>query len=63
MAKAKKRLSKKAKAALKALEESKLKPTSNIVTGEKADPGFVPNTPSYRNAKAHKRRPNKKRGG
>jgi len=57
----KKRLSKKAKAALKVLEESKLLDNSATNAG-KTDPTFTPNTPSFTNKKAHKARPNKKRG-
>ncbi len=62
MAKVKKKLSKKAKEALKVLEESKLLGNSKTISGEKPDPAFTPNTPSFQNKKAHKARPNKKRG-
>ena len=62
MAKTKKRLSKKAKAALKVLKESKLLDNSKTNTAEKTDPTFTPNASSFTNKKAHKARPNKKRG-
>ncbi len=62
MSKAKKKLSKKAKEALKVLEESKLLQNSNAIAGGKPDPGFKQTSPSFQNKKAHKARPNKKRG-
>ncbi len=61
MTKPKKKLSKKAKAALKILEESKLLENSKSISGSKTEPGFKPVSPSIKTAKAHKARPSKKR--
>ena len=54
MAKVKKKLSKKAKEALKILEESKLLGNSSAIAAAKPDPGFKPTSPSFQNKKAHK---------
>lgn len=61
MAKTKKRLSKKAKEALKILEESKLLENSNKSNQSKADQNFKPADSSAKTSAAHKPRPPKKR--
>ncbi len=62
MAQEKKRLSKKAKEALKVLENSKLLENSKTLTDSKAEQTFKPTDSSVKTATAHKSRPNKKRG-
>lgn len=61
MAKEKKRLSKKAKAALKILEDSKLLETAKNNNKSKVEQTFKENNSST-NTTAHKNRPDKKRG-
>lgn len=62
MPKAKKRLSKKAKAAQKILENSKLLATSKEITEAKAEQAFKPTDSPVKTSEAHKVRPDKKRG-
>lgn len=62
MAKVKKRLSKKKKAVLKILEESKDLESSKAAAVLRVDKGFKPNTSGSEQGVAHKPRPNKKRG-
>lgn len=63
MTKAKKKLSKTAKAALKVLEESKLMAASKVIIGSKADQTFKAVESSVKpTTMANKMRPNKKRG-
>ncbi len=62
MAKVKKKLSKKAKEALRILEESKLMNNSKAMAAAKVDKTVKPNDTSAVTTKAHKPRPNKKRG-
>jgi hypothetical protein len=62
MANAKKRPNKKAKAAQKILENSKLLDTSKNLIDSKADQSFTPTESAVKTATAHKIRPNKKRG-
>jgi hypothetical protein len=62
MAKEKTRLSKKAKAALKTLEESKLLAASKTVTDSKADQKLKPSDSSVKTSAPNKLRPEKKRG-
>ena len=62
MAQPKKRPSKKAKAALKILEDSKLLENTKNNNESKTDQLFKQNDSSTKTATAHKDRPNKKRG-
>ena len=62
MAKAKKRLSKKAKAALKVLEESKLMENSKTTKSLDSNTSDAPTNSVLKNNVTHKPRPNKKRG-
>jgi hypothetical protein len=62
MPKPKKRLSKKAKEALKILEDSKLLETSKT-TISRVDDNFKQSDAAGKTATAHKIRPSKKRGG
>lgn len=62
MAKTKKRLSKKAKEALKIVEDSKLLANSKMIKATNADQAFESAESPLKTSGAHKNRPNKKRG-
>ena len=62
MAKGKKKLSKKAKAARKILENSKLLQELKTKNSQSEDQGVKPTDTTVKTATAHKIRPNKKRG-
>jgi hypothetical protein len=62
MAKGKKKLSKKAKAARKVLENSKLLQELKIKNSQSEDQGVKPASTSIKTATAYKIRPDKKRG-
>ena len=62
MTQTKKRPNKRAKAAQKILENSKLLETSKKITESKAEQTFDSTDSSVKTATAHKNRPDKKRG-
>lgn len=62
MAKEKKRLNKKAKAALKSLRDSKLLATTKTINDSKTDQSFKPTVISPKTSAPIKSRPEKKRG-
>ncbi|MGI8542658.1 MAG: hypothetical protein ACR2MD_04185 [Aridibacter sp.] len=62
MSKTKKRLSKKAKEALKVLENSKLMENSKTTKSLDKDASDTPDNSVIKNNVAHRPRPNKKRG-
>ncbi len=62
MAKEKKRLNKKAKAALKILQDSKLLATAKIINDSKTEQTFKPTDVSAKTSAPIKSRPEKKRG-
>ena len=62
MAKEKKRLTKKAKAALKILQDSKLLATAKAINDSKTEQNFKPTDVSTKTSAPNKNRPEKKRG-
>ena len=62
MAKEKKRLTKKAKAALKLLQDSKLLANAKAMIDSKTEQNFKPTTISPKTSAPNKNRPEKKRG-
>lgn len=62
MAKEKKRLTKKAKAALKILQDSKLLAVAKTINDSKTEQTFKPTNVSPKTSAPNKNRPDKKRG-